>query len=305
MTDQTMSAVQAKHAIEMHKWPNLTLETIVFLDQGQDNIVFLVNNNLIFRFAKHVEADLWLQGENLFLPLLHKKLSIQTPCPVFFGQPTIWNQFHFHGYEKLYGDPLYKIHLTDDAMKQSVIVLAQNLQRLHSIKKVEALSLGALHQVYDKTKFEVIWPILQERIDQLKKQNVLNLDHNFIDTLAHEASGVVFDDDLICLVHGDLDMRHLLIQNQKLTGIIDWGDAGINHPVVDLMIVYNIVPVKFHDLFFEYYGQVSDQTKTYAQFLTLHRVITLMNNAYQLGDIAMFEMAKRAYCRLKQLKITP
>ncbi len=302
MTDQMLSVSQVKHAIEMHGWPNLSINSIVFLDQGQDNIVFLVNNNLIFRFAKHEEADFWLQHENRFLPVLHKKLNIEIPCPIYFGKPTTWNQFHFHGYKKLDGNPLYKIYLPDGAMQRCVIALAQSLQRLHSIKKLEALTMGALTQAYDKTKFDIVWPILQQRIDQLKKQNILDLDDDFIATLANKAAGIFFDENLSCLVHGDLDMRHLLIQDQELTGIIDWGDAGINHPVIDLMIVYNIIPERLHDLFFQYYGHVSDETKTYAQFLTLHRMITLMNNAYELGDIAMFEMAKRSYQRLKKLK---
>ncbi len=302
MTDQMLSTLQAKHAIEMHNWPNLVVDSIVFLDQGEDNVVFLVNNHVIFRFAKHAQADFWLQHENLILPALHKKLNINVPCPIYFGKPTIWNQFHFHGYEKLDGVALFKVNLTHDTMEQLVITLAQNLQKLHSIKKIEALSMGALPQVYDKTKFDIVWPMLKQRIEQLKKYNVLDLDDDFIATLADQACKVVFDQNLACLVHGDLDMRHLLIQDQKLTGIIDWGDSGINHPVIDLMIVYNIIPVKFHDLFFQCYGDVSDQIKLYAQFLTLHRMVTLMNNAHELGDTAMFDMAKRAYQRLKNLK---
>ena len=58
--------------------------------------------------------------------------------------------------------------------------------------------------------------------------------------LRHEietAQNLVLPDN-ICLVHGDLDSRHLIFDNKVLTGIIDWGDTDITSPAVDLDIMW-------------------------------------------------------------------
>lgn len=39
------------------------------------------------------------------------------------------------------------------------------------------------------------------------------------------------------VLHGDLYARHLLIQNGKIAGIIDWGDMHIGDVAVDLAIL--------------------------------------------------------------------
>ncbi|WP_408005676.1 phosphotransferase [Rickettsiella massiliensis] len=41
------------------------------------------------------------------------------------------------------------------------------------------------------------------------------------------------------LVHGNLYYKHLLFQQGQLSGVIDWGDMSISHPVVDYAILWS------------------------------------------------------------------
>jgi len=54
------------------------------------------------------------------------------------------------------------------------------------------------------------------------------------------------------LVHGDLHCRHLMFHKKKLTGIIDWGDVGINNPAV----IFSLYPSDTHKTFLNIYGRV-------------------------------------------------
>ena len=39
------------------------------------------------------------------------------------------------------------------------------------------------------------------------------------------------------VLHGDLHLRHLLAVDGRLTGILDWADASVGDPVMDLAVL--------------------------------------------------------------------
>ncbi len=108
---------------------------------------------------------------------------------------------------------------------------------------------------------------MQKRMKAIEQKNIFKFDHAYIDQIIDQAKTIIINHDNDCLVHGDLDYRHMLLQNNKLTGIIDWGDVGINHPVIDFMAIHIMFPKAMHTIFFETYGVVSDEIWFYAKFL--------------------------------------
>nr|WP_269471739.1 phosphotransferase [Legionella spiritensis] len=56
--------------------------------------------------------------------------------------------------------------------------------------------------------------------------------------------------------YGDLYWGHLMFDNNDLVGIIDWGQVGINHPAVDIGIVFSFYPTDYHQAFFDVYGEI-------------------------------------------------
>jgi aminoglycoside phosphotransferase (APT) family kinase protein len=85
-------------------------------------------------------------------------------------------------------------------------------------------------------------------------------------------------------VHGDLYFKHLIFNQGRLRGIIDWGDLGINCPVVDLAIIWGFYPEKHHALFHEIYGSVDSGVWQYARFLALYMAITLILYGLDIHD---------------------
>ena len=105
-------------------------------------------------------------------------------------------------------------------------------------------------------------------------------------------------EDCKVLVHGDLYSRHLLFDKGKLSGIIDWGDTAINHACVDLAVVFSFFPSECQEAFLEIYGDVDPENWQYARFLGLYSSLTVMLYAHDVGDMALFEEAKRSAARV-------
>lgn len=99
---------------------------------------------------------------------------------------------------------------------------------------------------------------------------------------------------ICCLVHGDLYCRHLLFNQGKLSGIIDWGDTGINHKAVDLSVMWSFYPPSCHSLFFELYGEVNPITWQYARFLGLYIMLTILLYGHAIDDKLLVAEATRA-----------
>lgn len=289
----------AKRCIEHPENYLLKVDFIEFLGQGWDNVAFLVNKKYVFRFPRKQEAEQLLCDENKVLPKLHEMLSLQIPKPIYFGKPNELYPFHFHGYQILIGTPAYQADLSDDELRMCLQNVAQFLKQLHSIKAVRAQAMGAQLQMYDRTNVNIVIESLQKRMGIIQEKNIYALDHVFIDTLIAQAQVVIINRDNDCLAHGDLDYRHMLLQDNKLTGIIDWGDVGISHPVVDLGVIHGMFPKSMHANFFTMYGAVEKDIWVYAKFLALHRAITLMLYGFDIKDAKMFAAAVQSYERLK------
>jgi aminoglycoside phosphotransferase (APT) family kinase protein len=42
-------------------------------------------------------------------------------------------------------------------------------------------------------------------------------------------------------IHGDLDARNLLVEDGRLSAVIDWGSAGVGDPACDVMVAWKLL----------------------------------------------------------------
>jgi aminoglycoside phosphotransferase (APT) family kinase protein len=55
-------------------------------------------------------------------------------------------------------------------------------------------------------------------------------------------------------IHCDLDARNVLVRDGRLTGVLDWGGAGVGDPAVDVMVAWKLVAREDRDRFRELVG---------------------------------------------------
>ena len=269
----------------------LPLSAVKCIDEGWDNVVYLINNTFIFRFPRRQIAIPFLLAENKLLLNLQHRFDLEIPNPQFIGEPSAIYPYPFQGYKKIVGDACYQVSLSIAARKASIKPLALFLKELHSIKHTEALQLGAAEQVWDRMEKDKIFQALRERIEKIKAKNIISLNDQAIERLFTLAADTDLTKQNKVLIHGDMYFRHLLFNQGKLTGIIDWGDAGINHAAVDLMVIHSFYPASEHEQFFKYYGNVDKDNWLYAKFLGMYVALTIILYAHDRQDHLMLNEA--------------
>ena len=162
--------------------------------------------------------------------------------------------------------------------------LAGFLKQLHDINEAQALAIGVAPQVFDRTIINKTVGALEERVTKIIARKIGNINQAHFQQEIKVAQNLVLPQHDNCLVHGDLDCRHLIFDDHRLTGIIDWGDMGINNKSVDLSIVWSFYPSSCHQQFLEFYGAVDAATWQYARFLGLYSVFTLLLYGHGIGD---------------------
>ena len=89
------------------------------------------------------------------------------------------------------------------------------------------------------------------------------------------------------LLHGDLHVRHVLVEQGTLSGVIDWGDVCVGDPSIDLLFVWSVLPPDARRGFFEEYGAIDDETALRAQALAIHVSAVLVLYARDQGLAAL------------------
>ena len=71
------------------------------------------------------------------------------------------------------------------------------------------------------------------------------------------------------MCHGDLHFRHVLVEDDRVSGFIDWIDLCRGDPALDLQLVWSAFPPETRGEFFAEYGDVDDATLLRARALAL------------------------------------
>jgi aminoglycoside phosphotransferase (APT) family kinase protein len=72
------------------------------------------------------------------------------------------------------------------------------------------------------------------------------------------------------LVHGDLHMRHVLVDDAgAITGVIDWGDVCAGDPAVDMSLYWSLLTPDGRREFLAEYGALSEEQLLHARVLSL------------------------------------
>jgi aminoglycoside 2''-phosphotransferase len=84
------SIKQVKKIISQH-FPDLEIKEIILLGEGDNNCAYEINNQYIFRFPKHLQAEKDLKKEVVFLKTLKPHISLLIPEFKFVGNGNFEN----------------------------------------------------------------------------------------------------------------------------------------------------------------------------------------------------------------------
>ena len=94
------------------------------------------------------------------------------------------------------------------------------------------------------------------------------------------------------VLHGDLHLRHLLVHEGALSGVIDFGDICRGDPAIDLMVCWALLPPEGWAEFHATYGAVDEARLLRARVLALDLCAALVLYAAHEGMTAVEEEAR-------------
>jgi aminoglycoside phosphotransferase (APT) family kinase protein len=258
----TVDAALARRLID-EQFPELEVGSLRLIGEGWDTTVWLVNEDLVFRFPRRSYPVPGLENEIAYLPRLVPLLSLPIPNPAFVGRPSAAFRWPFYGCRFLPGRELADAELDEAARVALARPLAEFLQTLHAVELDAELPVDPVQRA------DMSFPRTTERLAELERLGLWTAPP-LVDELLETARDLPAPEPT-AICHGDLHLRHLLVDERGgPCGVIDWIDLSRNDPAVDLVLFWSTLPPDGRAEFLDAYGPLSDEQLLRARVLSLY-----------------------------------
>lgn len=210
------------------QWRHLPVSPVTF--GGWDNRTFHLGNDMTLRLPSAAPYALQVEKEHRWLPTLAPLLPLPIPVPLTMGEPGEGYPWHWSVYRWIDGETAKTAEIAD--RPQFAVDLAEFLIALRRIDPAGGPPAGQ-HNFFRGGSLSVYDNQTREALQALEGQ---------IDT---QAATAVWDAALAATwqgspvwFHGDVAWGNLLVQNGRLSAVIDFGTSGIGDPSCDLAIAW-------------------------------------------------------------------
>ncbi|MHB1783999.1 MAG: aminoglycoside phosphotransferase family protein [Acidimicrobiales bacterium] len=228
--DITAGVVSCLISTQFPNWAGLEVRPVAL--DGWDNTTFRLGDDKSVRLPSHEECVPQIDKEHRWLPVLAGQLPVQIPRPIAKGRPGCGFPRPWSVYGWLEGEPAAVAGVLDhDRLADDLGHFLAALQRAgtdggpppgpHSFNR------GGPVSVWDDEVRSTI-DLLAEEIDVDGALGVWDA------ALAEDWSGP----DV--WVHGDVTGSNLLLRDDRLCGVIDFGGAAVGDPACDLTAAWTM-----------------------------------------------------------------
>jgi aminoglycoside phosphotransferase (APT) family kinase protein len=229
----TLSLVKELLVEQFPQWSDLPIRPVEI--GGWDNRTFHLGDRMSVRLPSAECYAPKVLIEQQWLPFLARHLSISIPTPLALGHPSKNYPFYWSIYEWIEGKSANALVINKLNVNLIAAQLARFLNELHSVDSSNGPSPGS-HNFYRGAHPSVYDEETRSALSKL---------HDVIDT--HTATAV-WDKALSSKwnqnpvwIHGDLSAGNIIIKDDRLAGVIDFGGMGIGDPACDLVIAWTFL----------------------------------------------------------------
>ncbi len=230
-----VSLIKQILSAQFPQWANLPLLPVQ--SDGTDNVIYRLGPDKCIRLPRLPSAAEQIRKEQRWLPHLASKLPLAIPNVLGIGSPCEDYPWPWSVCRWIDGENAAITQISD--LRQTVIDLATFIRSLHQIDSAggPASRRGLPLSTQDHAV-----------------RNALKSHHNFINTaelreIWEECLQAPLWDKSPVWIHGDLLPANLLIQDGKLSAIIDFGLMGIGDPACDLIPAWSLLTSDTRDIF--------------------------------------------------------
>lgn len=273
------------------EWASLPLEAIT--SSGTDNALFRLGSEYVIRLPRiewePCSVNKSIDKEYEWIPKISRCLKTPISEPLFKGNPsqfypwswTIirWNEGHNPDFEQ--GNE-YQLLAKD---------LACFLNELHRIKLANGpfSRRGVPLKELDKETTKAIGELEGE------------VDIQSVTQLWNQLSSVLsFRQDPVW-VHGDFLPGNILVQNNRLSAVIDFSDVGIGDPACDLVIAWSLLEPHSRGVFRDNLENTDDDTWERGRGWALS-IASIMLPYYKNSNPALATLSRRMIKQVQSSK---
>lgn len=211
--------------------------------QGHDNRTYHLGSDMLIRMPTEESYALKVPKEQDLLPKLAPHLTLSIPVPIKMGKASEDYPYPFSIYKWLDGKSINLLVLDNECLENLALDLAKFLKELQNINNIEGPAPGQHNwwrgdhvSVYDKGAREQILELL-DVIDVAKAIDLWD-----------RACNTKWDKSPVW-VHGDFAIGNMLLTNNKLSAVIDFGGVALGDPACDLVIAWTFLNGKSREIF--------------------------------------------------------
>lgn len=208
--------------------PDLAALPLVLLDEGWDNVMFRLGEDLVVRVPRRAAAVPLLDHEQAWLPVLAPLLPLAVPAPVRRGVPGNGYPWPWSVVPWIAGESADLA--PPDAGEAGVF--GRFLDALHRPAPANA-PRNPVRGVPLSSRREMVEG-RAARIESATDALTPALRRLWDDALAAPI------DESPRWLHGDLHARNVLVSNGRLAGVIDWSDLAAGDRATDLASIWGL-----------------------------------------------------------------
>lgn len=223
-------------------------------DQGTDNVVMRLGEEVALRFPRKPSAVPSLLVEREWLPRLAPHLPVSVPVPVAHGEPTDAYPFPWSVCTWVPGSTSDRSEDVDPA--------DMALRLGHVVRALQAIDTTGAPRANERTQragsLAQYDEVTREALGQVTALvDAGHLEADLFDPAAardlwEAAVGAPAWSGQPVWVHRDLYLGNLLVRDGRLTGVIDFGGLVAGDPAGDVMAAWHVLPPTHRSRFLDH-----------------------------------------------------
>ncbi|WP_200961687.1 phosphotransferase [Paenibacillus sp. Soil724D2] len=231
------SLVKRLLAAQFPQWAELPLKRVN--SSGTDNAIFRLGEDMAVRMPRIEGATGQAEREQLWLPKLAPHLPLAIPSPLAIGVPAEGYPWQWAVYRWFNGEDAI-IGRIDD-LGQAATVMAQFVAAMQRIDLADVTPPASSRGMSLEKRDNVVRKAIAELQDMIDQDTA---------TLAWEAALKAPEwDGPAVWIHGDIHAGNLLIEQGRISTVIDFGCMGLGDPAWDMLFAWSILNAETRVIF--------------------------------------------------------
>lgn len=271
--------------------PDLAHLPVEFLANGWDNELFRVGDELVARLPRRRLGAQIIGHEQRWLPLLAPRLPLPIPYPERTGVPALGYPYSWSVVPYVPGKPATDAESLD--LAGAAAAVGGFLGALHVPAPPDA-PVNPFRGVPLAARAETFAANLGLLGGAVDRDAVLAVWESAISAPAYDGPPA--------WLHGDLHPANILVDDGRVSGVIDFGDITSGDPAADLAVAWMLLPAEWHETFRSAYeaagglGASDDAVWRRARGWALN--LGLVYLAYSADNPQLLEVGRRTLDRI-------